>query len=69
MYHGWMAFEHDYSTQSQPQKLRLLAAYHAELATAINRDRPGWNHEAAFHWEAAVDMLGLANRLDFERER
>lgn len=59
-----MSFEHDYSTQTQADKLRRLAAYHAAKATEINKANPGWTHEASFHWESAVDLIAAANRQE-----
>ena len=59
-----MNFKHDYSTQSQEAKLRILAAYHAEMAVDVNKAKPGWTHEAAFHWEVAHDLIAQANLLE-----
>lgn len=56
--------DHEYSQQAPVSKLRMLAAYHAAVATEINKASPGWTYEASFHWETATDLIALANRLE-----
>ncbi len=58
-----MFHEFNFSAQSHAEKLKSLAAYHAAMATAMNKDRPGYTDEAAFHWEAATHLVGMANLL------
>jgi hypothetical protein len=55
--------KYNFSAQSHSEKLKSLAAYHAAMATSLNKDKPGYTDEAAFHWEAATHLVGMANLL------